>query len=215
MKSFSLRDVLLVVFNLLPLALVIDGYWRPFDVLAFYWLELIAAGFFCTLGSVLSTAYNLSNKKIAATISLMLQSVFFPVHFGFFIVMLCFAVGSFLPEDTPTRLLTDPFIPMIVVIENMPFFEMLPIVMAWQCFNFITQFLITGRYKDDSPGYIASAYASLFILFTSAFFGILIGMATDSRLWGAIILVALKTLAAYMVLHIKRAETPVGPAETS
>lgn len=215
MKSFLLRDVLLIVFNLLPLALVIDGYWRPFDVMAFYWLELIAVGFFCTLGSILSAIYNLGHKNFAAGLSLIMQSVFFPVHFGFFIVMLCFPIGSFLPEGTPTRMLTDPFIPMIVVIENMPFFEMLPIVMAWQCFNFITQFLITGRYKNDSPGYIGAAYASLFILFASAFFGVLIGMATDNRLWGVIILVVLKTLAAYAALHMKRVEKDAEQAQAT
>lgn len=218
MNNLPLRHIPLILFNLLPLVLIIDGHWRPFDALAFYWVELIAVCFFGTLGNIMSTIYQFSQKKIGAGIALMLGTIFFPLHYGFFLVMLCFPIGSFLPPDTPTRPLTDPFVPLQVVTENMPFFEMLPIVMAWQCFVFITRFVLTGRFKKEAPAFVLSAYGSLAVLFVSAFFGVLIGLSTDSRIWGAVILVALKTLIAYLVAKHKPAEktdieeNPAAPA---
>ncbi len=206
MDNLPLRHIPLILFNLLPLALIIDGYWQPFDALAFYWLELIAVCFFGTLGNAMSAIYQFSQKNIGAGIGQTFGTIFFPLHFGFFLVMLCFPIGSFLPPGTPTRPLTDPLVPLRVVTENMPFFEMLPIVMVWQCFVFITRFILSGRYKQDAPAFVLSAYGSLAVLFVSAFFGVLIGLSTGNRIWGAVILVALKTLIAYLVARHRPAE---------
>ena len=94
----------------------------------------------------------------------------------------------------------------------MPFFEMLPIVMCWQCFVFITRFIIVGKYKSEAPVFVISAYGSLAILFVSAFFGVVIGMSTDSRIWGAVILVAIKTIIALIVAYRQREQGPVTTA---
>lgn len=203
MSSLRLRDVLLILFNLFPLVLVIDGMWRPFDVLAFYWLELITAGFFTLLSLAINALYAFSLGKPLTGMGQLLSGFFFFLHFGFFLVMLCFMIGAFLPEGTPTRNLTSPMIPMIVVIENMPFFAMLPIVMTWRCFVFITDFILPRQYRHDEPHVMLDAYKDLGILFTSAFLGVFIGMKTGNPIWGAVILCCLKTTVTYFIARHK------------
>lgn len=204
--SLSLRDLLLVLFNLFPLVLVTEGIWRPFDVLAFYWLELVAIGFFALLSLLVKTLYELPLGKILVGFGGLLSAFFFFLHFGFFLVMMCFMIGSFLPEGTPTRPLTSPFIPLIVVTENMPFFTMLPIVMTWQFFIFMADFIVPRRYKNDGLHVMLNAYKDLGILFVSAFLGVFIGMKTGNPVWGAVILCVLKTAAAYFVARHKTAQ---------
>jgi hypothetical protein len=206
--SLRLRDALLILFNLFPLVLVIDGAWRPFDVMAFYWLELAAVGFFALLGLIANTLYNFGQKKMAAGAGGIMAAVFFPVHFGFFLVILCFPVGSFLPEGTSTAKLTDPLVPMHVVIDNMHFFAVLPAVLLWQLFIFVVDFMLPRRYAQEHPEALGGAYKNLFVFFISAFFGVVIGMQTGALFWGAVILCVLKTLIAYAVLKSKPPEAP-------
>lgn len=213
MNSLRLRDVFLVLFNLLPLALVLDGRWRPFDVMAFYWLELIAAGFFATLATVIAALYKLTHGKTAAGLGEGLSLLFFPLHFGFFIVMMAFMVGSFLPEDTPARPLAHPLVPSVVVIENMPFFTMLPLVMCWQFFEFMHGFIAPRGYAAEEAGTFSTPYKKLFILFIAAFAGIAVAMQSGSLLWGAGFLCVLKTLAAYTEAHMRRREKAVETAD--
>lgn len=196
--SLRLRDAFLILFNLLPLALMLDGRWRPFDVLAFYWLELAAVGFFALLSLVIKSLYDLTQGAGARAAGGALAAFFFPLHFGFFLVILCFPVGSFLPPGTPTQPLTGPLVPMAVVIDNMPFFSLLPVVMSWQFFVFVSGYILPRRYVQDHPQILDGAYKNLFIFFISAFFGVLIGMKTGSLIWGAVILCVLKTLCAYV-----------------
>lgn len=204
--SISLRDAFLILFNLFPLALVIDGAWRPFDVMAFYWLELAAVGFFALLGLIASALYDLGNKKIDAGIGGVMAAVFFPVHFGFFLVILCFPVGSFLPEGTPTVPLTGPLVPMFVVIDNMNFLAVLPVVVLWQLFIFSADFMLPRRYAEAQQTLVLGAYKNLFVFFISAFFGVAIGMQTGALFWGAVILCVMKTLVAYAVSKSKPAK---------
>lgn len=206
--SIRLRDAFLILFNLFPLALVIDGAWRPFDVMAFYWLELAAVGFFSLLGLIASALYDLGNKKRAASMGDLMAAVFFPVHFGFFLVILCFPVGSFLPEGTPTMPLTGPLVPMFVVIDHMNFPAVLPVVVLWQLFVFVADFMLPRRYTQAQQTLVLGAYKSLFVFFISAFFGVVIGTQTGALFWGAVILCVLKTLVAYAVSKSKSAEAP-------
>ena len=92
---------------------------------------------------------------------------------------------------------------MIVVIENMPFFAMLPIVMTWRFFVFITDFILPRRYRHDEPHVMLDVYKDLGILFTSAFLGVFIGMKTGNPIWGAVILCCLKTAVTYFIARHK------------
>ncbi|MFN7115055.1 MAG: DUF6498-containing protein [Alphaproteobacteria bacterium] len=205
--SLRLRDALLILFNLFPLALVIDGAWRPFDVMAFYWLELAAVGVFALLGLVMAAFYDFYRKKTAAAVGYLLTAVFFPLHFGFFLVVLCFPVGSFLAEEASSVTLTGPLVPMFAVIDNMNFWAVLPVVFAWQLFVFITDFVLPRRFAQEHPEILGSAYKNLFVFFISAFFGVAIGMQTGELFWGAVILCVLKTVIAYAVSKNKPAES--------
>lgn len=197
--TLRLRDALLIIFNLFPLALVIDGAWRPFDVMAFYWLELAAAGFFAMLGLCGTALYSFWQRNHAAGISGLFSCIFFPVHFGFFLVILCFPVGSFLPEGTETVPLTGPLVPLFVVIDHMKFWVALPAVFCWQLFLFAADFIAPRRFAEEQPRTLMRAYQNLFVFFISAFFGVALGMQTGELFWGAVILCVLKTLVAYGV----------------
>jgi len=208
MSFLHLRDVFLILFNLLPLALVLDGVWRPFDVLAFYWLELAVIGFFALLALIIKSLYGLTHGAAGRAVGDALAAVFFPLHFGFFLIILCFPVGSFLPPETPAQPLTNPLVPLVVVIDNMPFFTVLPVVLAWQFFVFITEYIQPRRYVLDHPQILDRAYKSLFVFFISAFFGVLIGMKTGTPVWSAVILCLLKTLCAYAAAKNDAAAEP-------
>lgn len=204
--KLKLHDTLLVLFNLFPLALVLDGTWHPFDMMAFYWLELVVIGGFAVAALFLAAFYKLSQRRIASAISDIASSVFFSAHFGFFIVMLGFIVGSYLPEGTETRALTDPLVPAQMVLEHAPLTNILPMVFSWQMFVFITGYIVPRQYAVDHPRIMLHAYKNLFVLFISGFVGIMAAMATHSLLWGACLLAVVKTLVAYASTQIKADE---------
>lgn len=204
--KLKLHDTLLVLFNLFPLALVLDGTWRPFDMMAFYWLELIVIGCFAVTALLLAAFYKLSQRRIAAAISDIAGSVFFSLHFGFFIVMLGFIVGSYLPEGTETRTLTDPLVPAQMVLEHAPVMAMLPMVFSWQLFIFITGYILPRQYAADHVRVVLGAYKNLFVLFLSGFVGIMAAMTTHNLLWGASLLAVVKTLVAYASAQMKADE---------
>lgn len=194
----AFRYSVMFVFNLLPLVMVGAGIWRPFDVMAFYWVELIAIAGFTMLKLFVVCIYDLYHRHYGMAASGIASMVFFPLHYGFFIVMMCFLVGSFLPPDTSTRPLDSPFVPMIVVMENMPFQQMLLITACWQTIYFCTDFLFPRAYaeKERAP-FVLRPYAGLFALFISGFIGVWILAAQGARIWGVGVLTVLKTLVAF------------------
>jgi hypothetical protein len=202
------RFLIIVFFNAVPLFLVLSDTWRPFDVMAFYWLELGAIGFFTVLKLLISGLFKITHQRKAEGIGDFFGLVFFPLHFGFFMVMLCFMVGSFLPEGTPTRILNSPFIPLIVVIENFDFFTLLPLALAWQAASFLSGYLYQGRYRNKDAPEMGRAYGNLAILFISGFMGLLVAMQTDQRIWGAVFLIALKTLVSLVLEYVRQQENP-------
>lgn len=202
-EDFRRNVVIVVLFNIFPLALVLTGEWRPFDVMAFYWVEVIAAGMLALLRLGITLLRDIGGKKWGAAASHAASLVALPLHFGFFIVMTCFLIGSFLPEGTPTRKLTGPLVPMEMVLENIDFWKWFMIVMAWEAALFAYR-----ATQGTARGFIASsavgdAYARLFILFGSGFFGLLVAMALDARIAGAVLLVAVKTLVSVGILYAK------------
>lgn len=212
--NLTLRDSLLIVFNLFPLVLVLGGSWQPFDMMAFYWLELIVIGYFAVLSLLMSCFYKFTQGKIGEGAADAVACVFFPLHFGFFIVMTAFLVGSYLPEGTETRPLTDPLVPTFMVLEHMPFLTMLPMVVSWQLFVFVTTYVFPRQYAEDHPPILLHAYKNLFVLFISGFAGIGAAMATNSLLWGAFFLAAVKTLVAYTAA-VSRAAADDAQKETA
>lgn len=210
-EDFRRNAVIAVLFNIFPLVLVLTGEWRPFDVMAFYWVEVIAAGILALLRMVMNLLHDIGGKKWGDVVSHAVSLVAMPLHFGFFIVMTCFLIGSFLPEGTPVRKLTGPLVPMELVLDNIDFWKWFMIVMAWEAALFV--YRATQR---DMRGFIASsavgdAYARLFILFGSGFFGLLIAMVIDARMAGAVLLVAVKTLVSLGILYAKFKYPPEAP----
>ncbi len=208
-EDFRRNAAIVVLFNIFPLVLVLTGEWRPFDVMAFYWVEVIAAGVLALVRLCLSLLRDIGAKKWGAAVSDAVALIGLPLHFGFFIVMTCFLLGSFLPEGTTTRKLTGPLVPMEVVLENIDFWKWFLIVVAWEAALF-TYRSMQGTVK----GFIASsavgdAYARLFILFGSGFFGLLLAMAFDERMLGAVLLVAVKTLVSVGILYAKYKYPPL------
>lgn len=212
-EDFRRNAFIVVLFNLFPLVLVLTGEWRPFDVMAFYWVEVIAAGLLAIIRLVLSLLRELRAGDYKAGIGHVTALIGFPIHFGFFIVMTCFLLGSFLPEGTTTRKLTGPLVPMEVVLENIDFWKWFMIVAVWEAALFVYRSM-----QGTARGFIASsavgdAYARLFILFGSGFFGLLLAMTFDARIIGAVLLVAIKTLVSIGILYTKY-KYPPHPEQT-
>lgn len=212
-EDFRRNAFIVVLFNLFPLVLVLTGEWRPFDVMAFYWVEVIAAGLLAVIRLVLSLLREFHAGNYKAGLGTITALIGFPIHYGFFIVMTCFLLGSFLPEGTTTRKLTGPLVPMEVVLENIDFWKWFMIVAAWEAALFVYRSM-----QGTARGFIASsavgdAYARLFILFGSGFFGLLLAMVFDARIIGAVLLVAVKALVSIGILYAKYKHPPA-PEQT-
>ena len=207
-EDFRRNALVVVLFNFFPLVLVLTGEWRPFDVMAFYWVEVIAAGVLALVRLCLSLLHDIGAKKWGAAIGDTVTLIAMPVHFGFFIVMTCFLLGSFLPEGTPTRKLTGPLVPMEVVLENIDFWKWFLAVTAWEAALFVYRSLQGAVRGFIASSAVADAYARLFILFGSGFFGLLLAMAFDERILGAALLVAVKTLVSLGILYAKHKYAP-------
>ena len=159
----TIRYLTMFIFNLLPIVMVAANVWRPFDVMAFYWVELIAIGGFAMLKFLIAAMYDLYHSRYGSFAGCVAGLVFFPLHYGFFIIMICFLVGGYLPPDTPTRTLDSPLVPMQVVIENVAFADMLLLTTLWQAGYFCTDFLFPRAYEQtDRSIFVMRPYASLF-----------------------------------------------------
>lgn len=202
-EEFKRMSFAIVLFNLLPLCMVAAGEWRAFDVIAFYWVEVVAAGVLAILRLVLSLLRELHAREYKPALGSIVALIGFPLHFGFFIVLTCFLVGSFLPEGTATRKLSSPFVPMELVLENIDFWKWFLIVLAWEAALFAYRNLQGAERGFIAASAVMDAYARLFILFGSGFFGLLLAMAADERLLGAVVLVAVKTLVTLAIVYAK------------
>lgn len=202
--DFRRNALVVVLFNIFPLALVLAGEWRPFDVMAFYWVEVIAAGLLAVIRLLLSMLRGLHSQDYKSAMGSVTALIGFPLHFGFFIVLTCFLVGSFLPEGTATRKLTSPLVPMEIVLQNIDFWKWFLIVAAWEAALFAYRKLQGAERGFIAESAVMDAYARLFILFGSGFFGLLLAMVSDERLWGAVVLVAVKTLVTVAILYAQR-----------
>lgn len=211
-----------LIFNLFPLFLIAIGRGSPFEIMAFYWVEIIAIGIFAILKMLTISIYEarqnidmLRTRPIRAVLICIAacgSMAFFIVHYGFFIVLMCFMIGGFLPEGTATEKLTDPFVPFRLVASHVNFYITLPVALFWQGFEFIRSFILKAAYtkaNDQSP--ILGAYGHLMILFVSAFLGMILAGMLDDRIWGAIMLVAVKTSVAMGAIYLagnKRTAVP-------
>ncbi len=191
----SLPYLLSASFSLLPLPLVFSGQASPFDVMAFYWVEVIAIGMGTLVRMGVTAIFDLVEKRWKKAAEAIAGLLFMPVHFGFFIVMMCFPIGSFLPEGTPTRILDSPLVPFEMVAHHANLASALPIALAWQAADLFFSFLQPKRYRepgrDSGPAF---AYGQLFVLFVASLFGLMLAVRTNERMWGVVLLVALKTL---------------------
>lgn len=193
---------LIVLFNLLPLAFVFYKMWTPFDVVAFYWMEVVVAGGFALLKALGLGFFALVTRKAKEFFQHLATAVFMPLHFGFFIVMTCFLVGSFLPEDTEQVPLTSPLVPLQAVVAHIKFSQVFPIVVMWEVIRFLQQRMRIAHDESFRPrGAVTEAYMRLAILFVSAFIGLGMTMLMDDRIWGALSLVFFKTLFALGALY--------------
>lgn len=193
---------LIVLFNLLPLAFVFYKMWTPFDVVAFYWMEVVAAGGFALLRALGLGLRALGQKNAREFFRHLATAMFMPLHFGFFIVMTCFLVGSFLPEDTEKVPLTSPLVPLEVVMTHVKFWQVFPIVVAWEVVLLALRQMRmahNGNFRPRSA--VTEAYMRLAILFISAFLGLGMTMLMDDRIWGALSLVFFKTFFALCALY--------------
>ena len=204
-----------LIFNLFPLFLIAIGRGSPFEIMAFYWVEIIAIGIFALIKILTMAVYNAHQNKaglqarpirsIFAAIVACADMAFFALHYGFFIVLMCFMIGAFLPEGTATEKLTDPFVPFRMVAAHVDFYITLPVALFWQGFEFIRHFILKQQYaRQDGPAPILQAYGHLMTLFVSAFLGIILAGVLNDRLWGAIMLVAVKTGVAMGAIYMAR-----------
>jgi len=200
-SDFRRRAFAVVLFNLFPLALVLQGSWRAFDVVAFYWVEAIVAGVMATLQLFTAPLSALKGGRVGSSIGSMAALIGFPLHFGFFIVMSCFLVGTFLPADTAPRRLTSPFVPLEMVLDHIDFWWWFLLIALWEAAQFTYRKVVRQAQEPLTGSPVGLAYVRLFTMFTGAFFGVLLGMATDSRIWGAVVIVAVKMAVALAVAY--------------
>lgn len=192
------RLLLIVMFNLIPVGFVAMGEWREFDVVAFYWVEVIAAGLFAVMRQLVQACVKFGEGKKGEGFSALAGLVFMPVHYGFFIVMLAFMVGGFLPDNAPKVKLTDPLVPAQVVIAHMEFMFAFIIAAVWQGAVFLSERLAPeGTRADVHP--VLRAYGKLFTLFVACFAGMALGGVLESKLAGGVALVTVKTLAEVLI----------------
>jgi len=192
------RLILILMFNLIPVGFVAMGEWREFDVVAFYWVEVIAAGIFAFVRQAVMAFTKLGEGKRGEGIGALCSLVFMPVHYGFFVVMMAFMVGGFLPDSVPKVKLTGPLVPAELVIANMEFMFAFIIAAVWQSALFLAERLAPeGTREEINP--MLRAYGQMFVLFTACFAGVALGGVLDSQLWGAAALVAVKTAAALLI----------------
>lgn len=208
-----------LIFNLFPLFLIAIGRGSPFEIMAFYWVEIIAIGIFAIIKMLTISIYEAQQKtdvirarpirSVFITLAAIGSMAFFTLHYGFFIVLMCFMIGGFLPEGTATEKLTDPFVPFRLVASHVNFYITLPVALFWQGFEFIRSFILKAAYtksNDQTP--ILGAYGHLMILFVSAFFGMILAGTLDDRIWGAIMLVAVKTSVAMGAIYLASTNRP-------
>jgi hypothetical protein len=197
--------ILVLLFNLIPLGFVLLGAWRPFDVAAFYWVEVIAVGILAFLQNLFSVPAKFAQGKTGEGISAIGGTLLMPLHYGFFILMMAFMIGGFLPpeEAKVVRKLTGPEVPMQVVMENFDFWLAFAIALVWQGVTFVARRLAPeGEGREQNPP-LLHAYGQMFVLFAACFFGMGLGMATDSRLAAAIVLVIFKTAVAVIIARVE------------
>jgi hypothetical protein len=192
------RLILILMFNLIPVGFVAMGAWREFDVVAFYWVEVIAAGIFAVLRQLVTAFTKFGEGKRGEGIGGLLGLLLMPLHYGFFIVMMAFMVGGFLPDSVPKVKLTGPLVPAEVVIANMEFQFAFIIAAVWQGALFLAERLAPeGTRAEVNP--VLRAYGKLFTLFVACFAGAALGGMLDSPFWGAVALVTVKTLAELLI----------------
>lgn len=196
---------MLLLFHLLPLFLVLLEIWSAFDVMAFYWMEAAAAGVLAFVRIVVSAIFFILSRKTGAAVQAGIMGLFFPLHFGFFVVMSCFLVGTFLPEGTETRVLTDPFVPFVMVVQYSDFARIFPLLLVWEALVFFRECRLAGVLPHEKlPPPVLQAYKKIFILFLSGMIGVFVMMLSASRFWGALVLTGLKLLAALGELSMRR-----------
>jgi len=206
LNFYRRQAVLLLLFNLFPLLLVLFDIWTAFDVMAFYWLESVAAGVFALIRIIVSCLFFILERKAASAVQAGAMALFLPVHFGFFVVMSCFLVGTFLPEGTETRLLTSPFVPFVMVVQQSDFVHIFPLMLVWEAVLFFRESWLAQHFSHEKlSNPILSAYKKMFILFFSGMVGVFVMTFSGSRFWGALVLTGLKIFAALagLVLHYK------------
>jgi Family of unknown function (DUF6498) len=192
------RLLLILMFNLIPVGFVAMGAWREFDVVAFYWVEVIAAGIFAFARQAVMALAKFGEGKKGEGIGGLTSLVFMPVHYGFFVVMMAFMVGGFLPDSVPKVKLTGPLVPAEVVIANMEFMFAFIIAAVWQSALFLADRLAPeGTREEVNP--MLRAYGQMFVLFAACFAGMVLGGVLDSKIWGAAALIVIKTAAAMLV----------------
>ncbi|MDE1151019.1 MAG: DUF6498-containing protein [Micavibrio sp.] len=203
-----IRLLLLLVFNLLPLGFVLAGHGMPFAVMAFYWVEVIAFGLAALLKVSCVIGWRLLRRGGRAAFTALCAVFLLPLHFGFFMVMTCFLVGSFLPAGEATRKLTSPLVPMEMVLAHINFPLLLAVAGSFRAADFFLRFLPQRQYEGDVQKPVLEAYGHLGILFLAGFFGLLLAMLADDRIWGVLLLVGFKTTADVIVLRMDIARRP-------
>jgi len=205
------QAVLLLLFHLLPLLLIIIGIWSVFDVMAFYWMESLAAGVFAIIRIFVSCFFFILERKPVAALQSGILALFFPVHFGFFVIMSCFLVGTFLPEGTETRQLTDPLVPFVMVVQHTDFAKIFPLLLVWEALIFFRESRLAQHFPHEKlSNPVLQAYKKMFILFFSGMVGVFVMTFSGSRFWGALVLTALKTFAALAELFMHYKEDKEG-----
>lgn len=184
----------IIAFNLIPLVMIAAGWLDTFDVMAFYWVEVWVVGAFALLRLMTCLGWRVVHNPGSIMFHHFSSIFMMPLHFGFMMVMMCFAIGLFLPEDTPVQTLTGPLVPMKMVVSHIDFRYVLPPIVVWYAVDFFVSFIRTRAYTLDRQAIdpVLGAYGHMMTLFCAAMAGMVLAGVMNERLWGPAVLVFLK-----------------------
>lgn len=181
----------LIAANLIPLAGVLAGGWRVFDVLLLFWAENVVIGVFNVLRMLVVAG---RGDRGAAGLA-----AFFALHYGIFTVVHgVFVVTLFGPAGaSPVAAVDDLAAPALVL--------PLAALVASHGVSFVANFLLGGEMDRVTAGALMAApYGRVVVLHVTIIFGGFAVAASGAPVAALALLVALKIavdLAAHVAEH--------------
>ncbi|MEM1174841.1 MAG: DUF6498-containing protein [Pseudomonadota bacterium] len=178
--------LLIVAFNLVPLAGVWLFGWQTFDLIFLYWMENVIIGVFTVLRMVVRPYQHAIDIAAPAFLA-----PFFVVHYGMFcFVHGLFVVSLFGGENTVSRDLLES---VALVLDQPGMLMALLSLLALQAFDWLRDTVKRGLGSDGVKDLMSSPYRRIFVLHIVIIGGGFLLTALGDPAVGLMMLVVVKT----------------------